>query len=69
VSVIADIKLPRPHIGSVNAWLLKGDPLTPTGHGRSVAGPRGLLIDAGVIAERLGDDGQARFELEPAIPR
>jgi glyoxylase-like metal-dependent hydrolase (beta-lactamase superfamily II) len=28
VSTIVDIPLPLPHIGSVNAWLLKGDPLT-----------------------------------------
>jgi glyoxylase-like metal-dependent hydrolase (beta-lactamase superfamily II) len=28
VTAIVDIPLPLPHIGSVNAWLLKGDPLT-----------------------------------------
>ena len=28
MDAIVDIPLPLPHIGSVNAWLLKGDPLT-----------------------------------------
>ena len=30
-----------------------------------VLGHIDLLIDAGVIAERIGDDGRARFELIP----
>jgi hypothetical protein len=30
-----------------------------------VLGHLDLLIDAGVAAERIGDDGQARFELTP----
>ena len=56
VNDVVDISVPLPHIGSVNAWLLKGEPLTLVD-----TGPRGdealTALEAGLSREgvRLED--------------
>src|SRR4051812_557952 len=54
---IVQIPVPLPHIGSVNAWLLRGDPLTLIDTGPygddSYAALRAGLEDAGVRVEDL----------------
>src|SRR4051794_20506767 len=54
---IVQIPVPLPHIGSVNAWLLRGDPLTLVDTGpygdESFAALEAGLADAGVRVEDL----------------